>query len=644
MDNNKLDNNQINKNIECIVSRMPLTRAKADELLREYGGREGAGSEAFSDSSAVGETIIAVRRNNRIWYLNSRYDALKAARIWAESIGEFHYMSIFILCGIANGMYARELLKRLGDDNVLFIYEPDIEIFMRALSDTDLTDVLGDRRVYTFAEGFNMDIFRDYFKSVFRYELINFSKILIAPGYGRIYAKELESFNLLCLKETNFIQGEKNTLVDLGSEMIDNEIINLWKMMTSSTIDRLKEHIEGCGTDVDNIPVIIVSAGPSLDKNVEELKRAKGHALILAVDSAIRKMLAHDIIPDMIITIDSHKPLVLFEDDRIKNIPTVICGQTRCEVCKQQKGALFAFADDMFTWRFYRKLGKEISTLETGGSVANNAFSLARFMGFKNIILVGQDLAFTDNRKHATEVYSEKGIGEDENEKYTYVQGIDGKPILTYTNFCVYKEWFEGEIRDNPEYNVINATEGGADIKGAPNRILKEVIDEYCNCEFDASVLQSAPYEFEDNELEGVYNEIRSMLTRCDDVNRRFTRGIRDYMHFKELVSRGKNNTREFEKTVARLKDVNSINQQEPLIELISMYSKAEEYDIMDTMYTDEDRENTREASLRAADQGIQLLEGYKRALVKIRAGLTRLIDYEAAQDVYEVESYDILS
>lgn len=629
------------KNIDSLKQRMPQLYENLCKWLNKY---EGADKTAFVSQSACGEPVMAVMRHNREWYLNSRYYAAKASEIWADSLDDFHYMSIVVLCGIANGMYLRALLKKLGNNNIVIVYEPETSVFAELIEKCDISDLIEDKRVAFFVDGINMDSFRPFFKSVFRYELINFSRILVAPGYGKIYSGKLEEFNNLCLKETNFIQGEKNTLVNLGSEMNDNEILNLWKMMCSSSIDRLKQYLNE-NINISELPVIIVSAGPSLDKNIEELKAAKGHALIFAVDSAIRKMMQHDIEPDMIMTVDSHKPLVLFEDERIRKIPMVMCGQSRREIYQQQNGKIFVFADDIFTWRYYAKMNHIISPLSTGGSVANSAFSLADFLGFKTIILVGQDLAFTDSRKHASDVYEEGAISEEEKDKYTYVEDMAGNPILTYTNFCIYKEWFEGEIRDNPDLNVINATEGGANIKGASNMTLKSAVEKYCKGSFDAEVLKNVPDEYSDDELENVVESFEKMLMECDRLDGKFRQGIQDYLKFKELISLNKSHTGEFRRIVQRLEEVNSADQNEPVVDLISMYSKGDEYEVLNNIYKDDsdnEEQHARNDSLAAADQGIRLLKVYRRSLRRVKERLTELLDYEVAQDVYEVTTYDI--
>lgn len=637
--------NIMQRNLEVLNTKNPLIYSGINKYLSDAADKNSISDgkrnlDAFTDASAANETIIAISKEERSWYLNSRYEAARAAGIWADSFGEIHYKSIFVLGGISNGMYAKALLNRMGNDNILVIYEPCTQIFIQAIENIDMTGIFKDKRVYIYVENINMDVFREDFKVIFRYELINYSQIVISPGYGRVFPEELQEFNELCQKETNYIQGEKNTLVDIGSEMVDNELLNIWRMAAASTIDCLKEHFDRINIDVKNIPAIIVSAGPSLDKNIEELKTAKGHALIIVVDSAIRKCLAHDILPDIIFTIDSHKPLVLFEDERIRKIPMVVCGQSRCEIYQNQTGPLFVFADNVFTLRFYNDFGKTISTLKTGGSVANNAFSLAKYLGFKNIILVGQDLAFTDNRKHASNVYDEAEIGGEEREKYTYVEDMEGKPILTYINFCIYREWFEGEIKDDPECNVINATEGGANIKGAVNMTLKNALSGCEKQQFDNACLYNAPYTFSNEELTRVYNMLMDMLKRCDDLKGRFDRGIRDYMRFKELIVRGKNNTSEFRNIVKKISEVNTLNQEELIVELVSMYSKADEYAVLNKMY--ESQGNAQNESLKAADQGMELLAVYKKAVDSVKDKLTNLITYDVSGYFYEVTEYSL--
>ena len=86
---------------------------------------------------------------------------------------------------------------------------------------------------------------------------------------------------------------------------------------------------------------ILVAAGPSLDKNIEKLKQIKDSVFIMAVDTALNTVLKHDIIPDMTISVDGHKPLVLFEDERVKNIPISLSAVSNAKIVEQSNAMRF---------------------------------------------------------------------------------------------------------------------------------------------------------------------------------------------------------------------------------------------------------------------------------------------------------------
>ena len=72
-----------------------------------------------------------------------------------------------------------------------------------------------------------------------------------------------------------------------------------------------------------DITGIVVAAGPSLNKNIKELKRAKGKAFIIAVDTALKPLLREGIIPDMFFIVDAMKPLDLVDMNGVEQIPMV---------------------------------------------------------------------------------------------------------------------------------------------------------------------------------------------------------------------------------------------------------------------------------------------------------------------------------
>ena len=189
-------------------------------------------------------------------------------------------------------------------------------------------------------------------------------------------------------------------------------------------------------------------------------------------------------------------------------------------------------------YKLFMSVGKNVEGMQTGGSVANNAFYLAEFLGFRNIILVGQDLAFTDNKIHASNVYRELSIEEDTENEYTYVDGQDGSKMLTYVNFRLYKEWFEHRIKDNSDINVINATQGGAKIYGAVHMSLEDAVKKYCVYDFNHEIIEEVPYLFSDQQLDEVYQCILGLKEKCLELSERFEDGKLKYENLARLIKR----------------------------------------------------------------------------------------------------------
>ena len=157
------------------------------------------------------------------------------------------------------------------------------------------------------------------------------------------------------------------------------------------------------------MPAIIVSAGPSLNKNIEELKKAKNKAFIIAVDTAMKPLLRNGIIPDMYAIIDGTKPLELVAVEESRNIPLLSEVRAAHAVMDYHKGKKFFFREfTPYFDRMYEMNHKEWAAMDVGGSVATAAFSLACYLGLGTVIMVGQDLALTGNKTHADGTFKEK--------------------------------------------------------------------------------------------------------------------------------------------------------------------------------------------------------------------------------------------
>ena len=199
----------------------------------------------------------------------------------------------------------------------------------------------------------------------------------------------------------------------------------------------------------------------------------------MVVDTALNTVLTHRIIPDMTITIDGHKPLILFEDERIHDIPMAVSIAANEKVIRQSRARRFyELREGEYLGILYGELEKPVEGLPTGGSVANNALSLLVLMGFETVIFMGQDLAYPGGVRHAFDAYHmEHPLIEGVH--YYEVEDIYGEKILTEENMEVYLKWFESYIAVTPEVRFVDATEGGVKIHGTEICTMSQVVEEF---------------------------------------------------------------------------------------------------------------------------------------------------------------------
>lgn len=226
-------------------------------------------------------------------------------------------------------------------------------------------------------------------------------------------------------------------------------------------------------------PFIIVSAGPSLKKNIEHLKDVGDKAVIIANDATLEPLLSAGIKPHIVCCLergmstydhffrrtprdrrdDCKDILLICQAVSIPRIygtwpgPKVLVGKAEVPVDQ---------------WFIMKTL--DSSAVDSGSSVAHMCLGAAADLGASSVALVGQDLAYGENGvTHVKGVYtesSEKMIKRfiDRSSRYR-VRSIDGGEVTTTETWVQFLRMFEARI---PTYDMTtyDCTEGGALIKG----------------------------------------------------------------------------------------------------------------------------------------------------------------------------------
>lgn len=577
-----------------------------------------------NENILIDEKQALIYKNGREWILTSRYDADYAGDIWAEQLDDVNSTALIIIAGLGNGIYIKKALKRLHKDAKVIIYEPDIDIFVEAMKHVDLTDII--ERCILIVKGINDKILPTLMSGGMSYSLIEYTRFYILPNYWNIYEADIMNVKETITDAIARQQMDKNTYITYGQEVFNNMLSNLWMVLSNSSVNELYNAI-AVNEEYKNVPAVIVAAGPSLNKNIEKLKKYREKVFVIACDAALNPLLDNDIIPDIAVSVDSHKPLSNFSNDKVKYIPFVLGSKCIEWFQNEHNGKKFFFGDSYLLDKLLENFNKEFGMLDTGGSVANDAFSLADLLGFKNIILIGQDLAYSNG------IYYAKGVVKKQIQKNTdgmvEVDGYYGDKVWTKLNLDSYRRWFEQQIEFKDYLNVINSTEGGAMIHGAVNMTLDEACDKYCDKEIDfTTAINNAKPTFTEAELK----EVKDKVLHFDDVIKNLKKSIdsnlRDFYKLQELISRNKITneiTRIYNRINARMEEMD----KEFLLEFAAMNNKSEEYEIINGVY--EDTGSDIDDLKSAIEKGIQLQKSYSKNLDKLRERLPEL--YKKIQD-----------
>lgn len=559
------------------------------------------------------KSILQIEHENQTWRMHSAYDDKKTLEVWAEQFEKIPFNSVIQIYGMAGVSHIEKLLSVTPKEVYIVLYEPSISLFLTMLENMDLP-FLESERVGLIVKGLNDQHFKTLLGICIGLENLPHIKYLCHPNYMKLFGNEYTQYMEMIKDHVERSVFNRNTQMLFNKEMPKNYIGNLKAFYHQYSVGQLCEALP------KGIPVIVISAGPSLNKNIKDLKGAENKAFLIATDTAVKPLLKEDIVPHCFVTVDPGKPMLLFEDERVFDIPMVLTMSGNTDIVKRHRGKKFFSYDGNGYIRYFYEKGNRVPTaLSTGGSVANNAFSVGIEAGAKTIIFVGQDLAFTENKTHADGTFQEKMDEVDLKErKMVEVESIDGGTVLTSLDFKHYLEWFENEIKTCPNVKFIDATEGGAKIHGTHIMTLKEAIASECKVELNLhEIIDKIPKLFTEKQIKEFDEYTKSVPSKLDFIQRKAEQGIK---YYEKIVSYFQKNTlesEEFKKLFKKIKKIDRDLEKEPIMNIVKAYMKATEYSILyDVGMVKEDLQ---EEGKTISEKGIAIFKMMQEAVDYIR-------------------------
>ncbi len=467
--------------------------------------------EVFASENLSNVNILDTRDNTPL-YMNQ-----PSAEIEKElkKLEKFKLYKSLYFYGVGNG----ELYKKLLENPIhksIYIIEPEIEMLYIAFNLIDFSNAIKEKRV----------IFIDSPRAVSSYFSIVIKGIdqvffkaytlHLNSDYYEKYIEDIKRVNKEIIKVFSYYANATGN--DATDEILglDHFLENLPTMIKNPSLKELKKKGKNSNT------AIIVATGPSLAKQLPLLKKIKDYVTIISVDASFPILEKEGIKPDIVTSIERiadtadfyEKTPSYFHEDVIFAVTAIVDKK----LLKSIKGGQLQLSMRPTGSHYYYMKLDEWGYIGLGMSAANLGYELATQIGFEQIVLIGQDLAYgKDGSSHSQNHI----FGENEtkhNEKHDdYIEAYGGGEVKTTWAWKLFLSGYEKTIAQNNQkgkITTINSTEGGARIHGAKEIPFQEVIDTYINKTHkkEKIILANPSQEEIEQNLQNSYEKIEEIL------------------------------------------------------------------------------------------------------------------------------------
>lgn len=401
--------------------------------------------------ASCGLMTLAIEDNGKKYYMHSNNKVLSEALTLAHSWYS-EEKSSYIIYGLGLGYHIWQLLEEDCNINVE-VYESDINVIQLACAFSDVSRIVNNAN----------------------------AKLVYDPDLSRLMKRVSHMDD-----DTEFVihhPSLRNTRNNEIKEKLENYFVQYSSVKNQMRLlnGNFKKNIANYDGFVDELKadfsgkdLYIVAAGPSLDKNYMLLKQVAKDAIILATGTVFKKLLNAGINPNYVIVTDANSRVYAqISGLETLDIPMLYLSTAYHGFSDKYQGKKYIILQKDFYKAEELAGGKGLTLYKTGGSVSTTALDVGINLGCKRIIFLGLDLAYTDNFVHATGTSRRDMAGTDD---LRQVEDINGKMVYTTRSLDMYRQWIENRIKEVKNIEFIDATEGGAKIKGMKMVELKDII------------------------------------------------------------------------------------------------------------------------------------------------------------------------
>ncbi|EPY3961900.1 motility associated factor glycosyltransferase family protein [Campylobacter upsaliensis] len=421
-------------------------------------------------------------KNERVFYKNfiTEGGAVFDYEEFEERLKEFKekypLYPVLYFYGISNAFMIENLLQNPYHCHLL-VYERNLALLYTLLSSIDLSVALAQKRLLIFNEVSQMEY-------IFETQpFLAYSRTYFLELMSDFYAREQKEILAL---NSFLMEGFKKSILKQGNDPKDalqgirQYVYNLDSMIKNPS---LKELLAKRGAKFKSC--VIVSTGPSLSKQLPLLKEVQERVVIFAADSAYPILMQNDIVPDYVCMVERTDFTAEFfkhdfgnKDDKTTFLLASLVHPNAIEYL-EKRGRNYILIPKHLNFAQYVDL-KAFALLSSAVSVAHMALALALELEFKELVFIGQDLAYNDVGHSHPKDYQHSANFESEAYEKIKVVAYGGEGFVeSHEMWIFFRQILEDLVKYVVSAKIYNATQGGARIEGMIEKPFSECCKDF---------------------------------------------------------------------------------------------------------------------------------------------------------------------
>lgn len=380
--------------LERNLRALSVCSAAAAARIRSASAREDFRAIITDDGAIAGE----VRFNGGPHRLCSFRAPVEEAGRLASSFDP-KAAAVAVVVGFGMGHHVRAVVERLKGQGGAVVFEPDTSLLRSVFEVVDHSAWLLANQVRIHCGGSDTASVNAAFDRLEGFAAVGMKIIEHPPSTVRL-GEEAVRFTGNLPGVVSSMRTHVVTALCQVEKTVANYLSNIGVYASAGSVEDLRDAAKGR-------TAVVVSAGPSLARNLHLLAEpgVRERVVIIAAQTVLKPMLARRIKPHFVTALD-HADISgrFFEGltpEAVEGVTLVVEPKANPAIAAAFPGAVRCTSEPVLDQVLGPGLARRMGTLPSGSTVAHLSYYLARHLGCDPVVLIGQDLGFTDGQYYA---------------------------------------------------------------------------------------------------------------------------------------------------------------------------------------------------------------------------------------------------